>query len=79
MTAEQACGRSLGLRVGGEGQHLRVWHSGVNEGVRAYAVAFPATGQGAVVLTNGSGGDAVIDAVIATLAEAHGWPADGRP
>ena len=65
--------------MAGEGRRRRVSHTGVNEGVRAYAVAFPATGQGAVVLTNGSGGDAVIDAVVAMLAEARGWPADGRP
>ncbi|MFG1301999.1 hypothetical protein V5F49_19615 [Xanthobacter sp. V3C-3] len=38
-------------------------------------LAVPDTGQGAVVMTNGADGEAIVDALLDALAARFGWPA----
>lgn len=67
----------LGPLLEGEGRTFRFGHGGNNPGYRAQLTYFPATGQGAAVMTNGDGGDLMIDEIIRGLAEAYQWPALG--
>jgi CubicO group peptidase (beta-lactamase class C family) len=69
-----AGGMGLGLFVEGEGQAKRFSHTGVNEGFRAYVVGFPATGQGAVFMTNGENGMPLIQEVLRAVAAEYRWP-----
>lgn len=48
---------------------------GNNAGFRSALLAVPATGQGAVVMTNGDDGEAIVDALLDALAQRFGWPA----
>ena len=48
---------------------------GNNLGFRSALVACPASGQGAVVMTNGNGGEVIVDAVLDALAGRFSWPA----
>ena len=66
---------SLGWEVEGEGVARRINHRGANEGYRAFMVFFPATGQGAVVMTNADNGGRLIDELVRGIAEEYGWPA----
>jgi hypothetical protein len=64
----------LGFLLEGEGAASRFWHNGVNEGYRAYLIGFPATGQGAVIMTNGDGGAPLTQELLRALALEYGWP-----
>ena len=66
---------SLGWEVEGEGAARRINHRGANEGYRAFMVFFPATGQGAVVMTNADNGGRLIDELVRGIAEEYRWPA----
>jgi len=66
---------SLGWEVEGDGPAHRINHRGANEGYRAFMVFFPATGQGAVVMTNADNGGRLIDELVRSIAEEYGWPA----
>ncbi|MBN1884417.1 MAG: beta-lactamase family protein [Candidatus Krumholzibacteriota bacterium] len=66
----------LGLAIEGEGRGLRVSHSGVNRGYRALFVLYPATGQGAVVMTNGAAGMTLAVEIVRAVARVYGWPSD---
>jgi CubicO group peptidase (beta-lactamase class C family) len=48
---------------------------GNNVGFRSGLVASPFTGQGAVVMTNGNDGEAIVDNLLDALAATFGWPA----
>lgn len=49
-------------------------HSGGNAGFRAQIYGYTTTGQGAVVLTNGDNGTALIDEILRSVAAEYGWP-----
>jgi hypothetical protein len=53
---------------------LQVGHSGSNRGYRGRLIVYPATGDGAVVLTNGYGGGVLASEILRAVAEAYGWP-----
>jgi CubicO group peptidase (beta-lactamase class C family) len=65
----------LGLFLEGEGQAFRFSHGGSNAGFRATLLAFPETGQGAVIMTNGDGGAPLIQEVLRSIAAEYRWPA----
>lgn len=65
----------LGPELTNAGDSLRFSHGGSNEGYRAEVVFFPATGQGAAVMTNGDNGTALITEVLFALAAEYHWPA----
>lgn len=49
-------------------------HSGGNTGFRSQIYGYTTTGQGAVVLTNGDNGTALIDEILRSVAAEYGWP-----
>lgn len=68
-------GQGLGLKVDGEGAARRIGHTGSNAGYRALMLAFPATGDGVVVMTNAEEGWPLVKDVAAAIAADLGWPA----
>ncbi|MEM9554474.1 MAG: serine hydrolase domain-containing protein [Acidobacteriota bacterium] len=70
-----ANGWGLGLELRGRGHSRYFVHRGATAGYRALVVGFIHSGHGAVVLTNGDGGDALAREIIAALAEQYAWPA----
>ena len=64
----------LGPFVGGSGQDFYFEHGGANEGFHSDLVMFPELGRGAVVMTNGDGGPALIQEVLRSLAAEYKWP-----
>lgn len=63
----------LGVAVQGEGETLRFWHTGVNEGFRAAMWSIPGRRQAVVAMANGEQGNAVIGPVRVALGRALGW------
>jgi CubicO group peptidase (beta-lactamase class C family) len=57
MFTRQFNGFGLGIAVRGQGRSLAFWHSGANAGFRCFCMCYPATGQGAVLMTNSDNGD----------------------
>lgn len=49
-------------------------HSGGNEGFRSQLYGYTQTGQGAVVLTNGDNGAALIKEILASISAEYDWP-----
>ncbi len=74
MTRRAACGWGLGPEVEGRGGARRFMHDGVNDGYRAYLVAYPETGQGAAVMVNSDNGEALIEEIVAGISETYNWP-----
>lgn len=78
MLREQVAGWGLGVVLEGEGEDFRLSHGGRDEGFVAHLVAYPARGQGVVVLTNGVSG-ALIEEIVRSVAVEYGWPVEPRP
>jgi CubicO group peptidase (beta-lactamase class C family) len=74
MLTRQIQNYGLGPGVEGEGRTAHFSHGGVDEGFEAYWVGYNSTGQGAVVMTNGSGGSALAFEVIRSIAREYNWP-----
>jgi CubicO group peptidase (beta-lactamase class C family) len=64
----------IGFETKGRGRDLEISHGGSVIGFRAEMVGFPERGQGAVVMTNGDGGDELIAEILASVAEEYDWP-----
>lgn len=73
LTRENAA-YGLGFSVKSEGARLAFLHGGGNEGFRCHLIAYPATGQGLVVMTNSDSGGMIFQGVIDAASEAYGWP-----
>lgn len=67
-------GFGLGMEVHPVDGGLGFGHSGSNKGYRARMVAFTATGEGAVVMTNSDAGGELIMEILRALATEYGWP-----
>jgi CubicO group peptidase (beta-lactamase class C family) len=65
----------LGLTVDGRGEAERFGHSGADAGFIAQMVAFRHTGKGAVIMTNGQRGGALIQELLRAIALEYEWPA----
>jgi CubicO group peptidase (beta-lactamase class C family) len=74
LTSVDGLGYGLGVALAGEGSGRIAMKRGNNLGFRSGLVACPGTGQGAVVMTNGDGGQPVVDALLDALAERYRWP-----
>ncbi|HEX2211372.1 MAG TPA: serine hydrolase [Longimicrobium sp.] len=73
---ENGSGFGLGLQLTDIGTPAGWFgHSGNNQGYRAQMILFPATGQGAVVMTNSESGNDVMYDIIRSIAREYGWPA----
>lgn len=75
MLARQGVGLfGLGLVLEGAERRPRITHSGSNDGFRCHLVAYVHDGRGAVIMTNGDAGGALIDEVLVAIATAYAWP-----
>lgn len=73
MLRPQVDGQGLGVRLRGEGEGLYCLHAGGMPGFVSLFVAFPDTGQGAVVAMNG-GAVPLLSEVIRAVASEYDWP-----
>jgi CubicO group peptidase (beta-lactamase class C family) len=67
----------LGPELDGIGTSQRFFHDGANDSYRARIEGHPVTGDGIVIVTNGSNGSALIAEVFRAIADAEGWPDGG--
>jgi CubicO group peptidase (beta-lactamase class C family) len=74
LTSADNLGYGLGVALAGSARHRVAMKRGNNLGFRGGLVACPGSGQGAVVMTNGDGGEPVVDAVLDALARRCKWP-----
>jgi CubicO group peptidase (beta-lactamase class C family) len=65
----------LGLTIDGHGETERFGHSGADAGFISQMVAFRESGQGAVIMTNGQRGGALIQELLRAIALEYEWPA----
>lgn len=63
----------LGIEVDKAGDLPTFSHGGANAGFRTSLFAYTTSGQGAVVMTNGDGGDALAGDIMRSIAAAYGW------
>ncbi len=68
----------LGFGVHGEGNALHLSHAGWTIGYRSYMLYFPERGDGVVIMTNGDGGQHLIDDLLRTLGRERRWPYFGE-
>jgi len=64
----------LGLSVQGATARKYFYHNGSNAGYKAVILAYPDTGDGVVVLTNGDQGYQLSEAIVRAVAVEYGWP-----
>jgi CubicO group peptidase (beta-lactamase class C family) len=64
----------LGFQLQGEERKLKFFHGGRNQGFDCVMVAFPATGQGAVIMINANENSAMVEELTTDLSEEYGWP-----
>jgi CubicO group peptidase (beta-lactamase class C family) len=64
----------LGLALAGTGKAANFRHGGSNAGYRCQLMAYTETGQGAVVMTDSDGGNALSDEILRGIAREYGWP-----
>jgi CubicO group peptidase (beta-lactamase class C family) len=74
MLTVQKAPLGLGVFLGGSGRSFHFGHGGDNEGFHADMIMYPETGQGAVIMTNGDGGPALIPEILNALADEYRWP-----
>lgn len=74
MVTEEIEQHSLGLHIFGTGNATRLSHGGSGEAFLCLMAAFPARGQGAVVMINGANGWGLIMELFRSLADAYEWP-----
>ena len=74
MLTVQKAPLGLGVFLGGSGRSFHFEHGGDNEGFHADVIMYPEAGQGAVLMTNGDGGPALIDEILNALADEYHWP-----
>lgn len=75
LTSVDGLGYGLGVALAGSPGDRVAMKRGNNLGFRGGLVACPKSGQGAVVMTNGDGGEPIVDAVLDALARHYKWPA----
>lgn len=78
MLTPQAGDWGLGFSVEGEGPSRRFGHGGDNREFSTNFFVYTATGQGAVIMTNGFRGGRLIDELLRAISHEYGWP-DFRP
>ena len=68
----------LGLTLAPEGEPASIGHGGNDQGFENHAVLYPATGQGIVVMTNGTyGGELIREVILPAVGRAYAWPGFG--
>lgn len=74
MLTPQVGDRGLGFIIQDEGDKLNFHLEGENKGYVCYMVAYPARGQGAVIMTNSDNGSYLIDEILRGISEVYDWP-----
>jgi CubicO group peptidase (beta-lactamase class C family) len=64
----------LGVGIQGEGEAMRFWHNGVNEGFRAILYSYPHRRQAVVIMANSDNGNEVLGPVRVAIGRVLGWP-----
>lgn len=64
----------LGVSIQGATARKYFYHNGSNAGYKAVILAYPDTGDGVVVLTNGDQGYQLSEAIVRAVAVEYGWP-----
>jgi len=65
----------LGIELGDDGGVMRIQHmGGCPWGSNAWLIAYPETGQGAVVMTNSVSGSLIRAEIVLSIAMEYGWP-----
>jgi CubicO group peptidase (beta-lactamase class C family) len=70
---------AVGFAISRKGEGWYFEHGGSNWGFRCHAIAHRVKGYGAVVMTNGDGGQALAQEVIDRVARAYGWDTLDKP
>jgi hypothetical protein len=78
MMTTQSGGYGLGVWLSGKEKSATFSHPGKNEGFMCILFAYLETGQGAVVMTNGDGGNGLFNEIVRAIAGEYDWP-DYRP
>jgi len=73
MLTKQTGDWGLGVSLAGEGKAFNFGHGGSNVGFKCQLVAFPETGQGVAVMTNGDQGSRLAAEIIRAVAKEYGW------
>jgi CubicO group peptidase (beta-lactamase class C family) len=64
----------LGILVGDDGgDRFYAMHLGANAGYRSLLVLYPMRGQGAVIMTNGDGGEELARELLNSISREYGW------
>ncbi|BDX06129.1 hypothetical protein MACH26_16500 [Planctobacterium marinum] len=74
LSREQNSWYGLGPRINGEGDSFVFHHGGANNSYRAWIEGHPETGNGVVILTNGSNGHFVHQEIRNAIAQTRKWP-----
>jgi CubicO group peptidase (beta-lactamase class C family) len=74
---EKTGGQALGFWIQGQGNRLVFAHKGGTYGSACQLVAFPAAGQGAIVMANDRpGGEKLVLETLLAMGKIYGWPWD---
>ena len=74
MMTPRLAGYGFGWWVGGTSTRASFSHPGKNEGFLCMLFAYLDTGQGAVVMTNGDGGNALFNEILRAISHEYSWP-----
>jgi CubicO group peptidase (beta-lactamase class C family) len=74
MFQRQIDNQGLALPLSGTGKSAGFLYYGLNRGFESCFIGFAETGQGAVLMTNGSGGKELINELLESLRAEYGWP-----
>jgi CubicO group peptidase (beta-lactamase class C family) len=74
MMTPSLAGYGFGWWLGGTRTRMSFSHPGKNEGFLCMLFAYLDTGQGAVVMTNGDGGNALFNEILRAISHEYGWP-----
>ena len=70
---------AVGFAISRKGEGWYFEHGGGNWGFQCYAIAHRSKGYGAVVMTNGDGGQPLTQEIIDRVARAYGWDSLDKP
>ncbi|MFP5287703.1 MAG: serine hydrolase, partial [Thermoanaerobaculia bacterium] len=73
LEPQQPGGWGLGFELHGTGNAARFGHTGSVFGYRSAFVVYPATGQGAVVMTNSDNGVPLVEEILRAVSAEYGW------
>ena len=74
MLSPQIENQGLGVNLGDDGKdRFYFYHRGAVEGYQTFMVGYPKRGQGAIIMTNGDNGYALIEEVMKSLSHTYRW------